>query len=372
MLKKIISALLSVTILFSLAGCGEKTCSSKEKDSGTITVTDHSGKTVEVPKNIQRIAVCSIFPLPSVLSVFFDSAEKIVGMPEQSMTAAKNSLLSELYPEILNANTGYMNGSEINTEELLALKPDIVFYSASDSKIAAQLQHIGIPAVGISVNKWDYNAIETLDHWIELLDQIFPENEKAKTVSDYSAKIYDKVQKRVSKLSDEERAKVFFLFQYSESTIMTSGDNFFGDWWAESIGAKNVAKEIKGDNAQPVNFEQVYAWDPQIVFITNFNKAQPDDLYNNTIGTYDWSGLDAVKNHRVYKMPLGIYRSYTPGADTPITLLWLAKSTYPQLFDDIDITKETKDYYSKVFGIELSDEQAHSIFNPGSAAGSGF
>ncbi len=71
-------------------------------------------------------------------------------------------------------------------------------------------------------------------------------------------------------------------------------------------------------------------------------------------------------------MPLGMYRSYTPGVDTPITLMWLAKKAYPNLFTDIDITKEVKAYYKTVFGVKLTDKQAQSIFDPSAAAGSGF
>ena len=94
-----------------------------------------------------------------------------------------------------------------------------------------------------------------------------------------------------------------------------------------------------------VNLEQVYEWNPGVIFMTNFNTAQPEDLYNNTVGTYDWSGIQAVQDQRVYKMPLGMYRSYTPGIDTPITLLWMAKTVYPALFEDIDVTQRAIDYY---------------------------
>ena len=90
------------------------------------------------------------------------------------------------------------------------------------------------------------------------------------------------------------------------------------------------------------------------------------------MGVYDWSGIQAVRNRRVYKMPLGMYRSYTPGADTPVTLLWMAKTAYPELFADIDILEETKAYYKEVFGIELTEDQAASIFAPATEAGSGF
>ena len=58
--------------------------------------------------------------------------------------------------------------------------------------------------------------------------------------------------------------------------------------------------------------------------------------------------------------------------DTPVTLLWLAKTAYPHLFEDIDIIQETKTYYQEVFGITLTDDQAASIFTPTAQAGSGF
>ena len=82
--------------------------------------------------------------------------------------------------------------------------------------------------------------------------------------------------------------------------------------------------------------------------------------------------MDAVKNERVYKMPLGMYRSYTPGVDTPITLLWLAKTAYPEQFEDMDIIAETQKYYKEVFDVDLSASQAESIFAPAAEVGAGF
>ena len=339
---------------------------------GTHIVTDHAGNSVEVPNVINRIVVADIYPMASVLTVFFDSAEKIVGMAAPCMSAAKNGLLGELYPEILNAKTDFIDGTNVNIEELLKLNPDVVFYSAGSKEEGEAYKNAGIPAIAISPGKWGYDAIETLNQWIETLVQLFPENDKSKIVREYSEKTYKMVQERVSGLSDVDKVKVFFLFQYSDSNIMTSGKKFFGQWWCDAIGAKNAAEELEKDNSVAVNMEQIYAWNPELIFITNFNTAKPDDLYNNTVGSYDWSEIEAVKNKQVYKMPLGMYRSYTCGVDTPVTLLWLAKITYPSLFEDIDITAETKKYYQEVFGITLTDEQANKIFSPVSAAGTGF
>ena len=347
----------------------EVSSAESEGTEETHIVVDHAGNEVEVPYDIERIAVADIYPLPSVLSVFFDSAEKIVGMAPASMTAAQNSLLSELYPEILNAETGFTDGTTVNIEELIKLDPDVVFYGASNPEIGEQLKNSGIPGIAISVNKWDYNAIETLDNWISLISEMFPDNDKTQLVSDYSNEVYDEIQERVADMSDEDRARLFFLFQYSDTTIATSGQNFFGQWWADAIGAVNVAQELTTDNANQVSMEQIYGWNPDTILITNFNQAAPDDLCGNTIGSYDWSEIDAIKLGQVYKMPLGMYRSYTPGVDTPITLYWLAKTVYPELFEDIDVTEKTIDYYDSVFGVQLTEEQAESIFTPVTAAG---
>ena len=396
MMKKIVAVMIAAMCCFSMVACGSKESSSQDTsmevvetteeanegedqdtasadeesaaEDDTITITDHNGNVVTVPKNIERIAVGNILPMPSVLAVFFDSAEKIVGMPAGCMTAAENSLLSELYPEILNAETGYINGAEINIEELMKVDVDVVIYNAANASMGEQLANAGIPGVAVSVNKWDYDAIETLNQWIALLSEMFPENDRVEQVETYSKESYDLVQERVAGLSDEERARIFFLFQYTDSTIATSGNHFFGQYWADAIGAINVGEEVEQDNSITVNMEQIYAWNPEHILITNFTSAQPEDLYNNTIGTYDWSAIDAVKNEQAYKMPLGMYRSYTCGVDTPVTLLWMAKTVYPDLFEDIDITQETKSYYKDVFGIELTDAQAEMIFAPSSEA----
>lgn len=385
-MKKLICLLLAAVLALSLAACGGapapettaptetagETAPETTAAPTTHTVVDHLDNAVEVPYEVNRIVVCDIYPLPSALTVFFDSAEKIVGMPAPAMTAAANGLLGQLYPQILDAQTGFIDGSTINMEELLKLQPDVVFYSASQPQEGEQLRNAGIPALAVSVNKWQYNAIETLNNWIDLLSQVFPENDKTQVVREYSDKMYDLVQQRVSNLEEADRQRVFFLFQYTDTNMLTSGKQFFGQWWADAIGAVNVAQELEKDNSVAVNMEQVYAWNPSLIFVTNFTKFGPEELYNNTVGTYDWSAVDAVKNHQVYKMPLGMYRSYTPGVDTPVTLLWLAKSAYPQLFNDIDLIAETKAYYQEVFGIALTDEQASAIFAPPAEAGTGF
>lgn len=342
-------------------------------ESELRVITDHAGNEVTLPDEINRIVVTDTLPLPSVLSLYLDSAEKLVGISPVSMSAAKAGLLGELYPEILDADTSFFENSELNIESLLALEPDLVFYNAQNTELGESLTSAGLTAVAVSVTKWDYNAADTFDAWMDLLADIFPEEEeKAEAAKEYCEKVEDQIEEKTKDLTDDEK-NVFFLFNYSDTALVTSGKNFWGQYWCDAINAVNVGEEIEAERSNAsVNMEQVYSWDPKIIFISNFTKAMPEDLYNNTIGDNDWSSVSAVKNEQVYKMPLGAYRSFTPGADTPMTLMWLAKTVYPDLFEDVDMTEEVENYYKEVYNIELTDDQVAQMYTPSADAANGY
>ena len=155
--------------------------------------------------------------------------------------------------------------------------------------------------------------------------------------------------------------------------MVTSGRSFFGQYWCDAVGARNAAEEVPADNSNAViTMEQVYKWNPDVIFITNFTPALPEDLYGNKIGGHDWSAVQAVKERAVYKMPLGTYRSYTPGVDTPVTLMWMAQKVYPELFKEVDMRKEVRNYYKKLYGITLSDRQIEQMYNQGRGSAAGF
>ena len=355
------------------AGAGTALAAETElpSESGTVTITDNADRTVEVPVNPDRVVILDILPLPSVLTVFLDSPETILAMEPASMNAAKNGILSELYPDILNVSTDIMNGEDVSMEALAALDPQIVYYNAGNKALGEQLENAGLTAVAISPTKWQYDCITTYDEWISLLSQIYPDVTINEEVSAFSNEIYDYVQEKVADIPDEERRRVLFLFQYDENTMVTSGSSFFGQWWCDAVGAVNVANGVTADNSNAViTMEQVYEWNPDAIVITNFTQTQPEDLYENNIGDDDWSTIDAVVNGEVYKMPLGTYRTYTPGVDTPMTLEWLAVNLYPDLFPEFDLAEDVRSYYADLYGVEVTDEQIEAMYHPSSAAGS--
>ena len=371
MSKAVLSALL---VLAGLSGCSktEPAASSAEPaETREVTVTDHAGREVTVPTDPKNVVILDILPLPSVLTVFLGSAETITAIQPASMNAAKNGILSELYPEILNAKTDIMDGDDVNVESLLALEPEIVYFNAGNKALMEKLDNAGLVSVGVSPTKWNYDCIRTYDEWISLLSQIYPGRKLKADISGYSNTVKDMIDERLASVSDADRKTVLFLFQYDENTMITSGSSFFGQWWCDATGTVNAANGVTADNSNAkITMEQVYEWDPDIIVITNFTKTQPQDLYDNAIGSDDWSTVKAVREKHVYKMPLGTYRTYTPGVDTPMTLEWLAQLAYPEIFSDIDLVKDVRDYYKTLYDVDLTDEQIDAMYHPDSAAGS--
>ncbi|MGM9975377.1 MAG: ABC transporter substrate-binding protein [Bulleidia sp.] len=372
LLKSLLAAALTVTVAAcSSTGSSASSASSIKEEVNvpeTVTVTDHADRTVEVPTNPEKVAILGIYPLASMLSVYLNSAETIVAMEPASANAAKNSVLIDLYPEIGNITTDILSGEDLNIEALVALEPEVVYYNAADKADLEKLENAGLTAVAFSPTKWKFDVVETYRQWIGLLDQIYPSSSKnAKLVDQYSTDIYNMIQETVAGV--EQPQKILFLYQYDENAMITSSSRFFGEWWAKAAGGVNVASDVQAETANAkITMENVYEWNPDVIFITNFTKATPEDLYSNAIGTDDWSTVKAVQDHRVYKMPMGTYRTYTPSSDTPMTLLWMAQAVYPELFADVDVRAEVKDYYSQLFGITLTDDQIDRMYTPNAAA----
>ena len=331
-------------------------------EKATRVVVDHTGKEVRIPAKIERIVITGPWPLPSVYCLFEGAGDKLVGIHPGSMSAAKHSLLPRVAPGILRASTEFLKGDVLNAEELLKLKPDIVFYRVETAAHAGQLALTGIPAVGFSTALSGFDTIKTFESWVKLLGEVLQQEDRASGIVEYGRKTYDEIQAALNGVKGLKRPRALILFNYGEGNIKTSGSNFYGQYWLESTGAVNVASELSG--VADINMEQIYAWDPDIIYITNFSRHMPEDLYENAIPGHDWSTVRAVRERKVYKFPLGMYRWYPPASDTPLVLKWLAKKNQPELFADVDMDAEVRAYYKRFYNLDLTDEDLRRIFSP--------
>lgn len=343
---------LVVTIL--LTGYSEQIAAS------TRTVICPSGAKVVVPPadEINRVVMTSV-PLPSAYRLIEKDLSKLVGINPGSKEDAKNSILSKIAPEILNISDSFMKGSEVNVEELLKLKPDVIFYYGGFTKQAELYSNLGIPAIDTRPKKRG-NALEMMICWVKVLGEVFEKETDIENIINHGIEVMKEIKEKTARFEDDKKTRALVLFRISEKEIIVSGKGNQGDSWLNLTGAINVAGKINGTSN--ANMEQIYKWNPEVIYI--FNNAMPEDLLDNKIKGQDWSEIKAVKNNRVYKIPVGIARWFPPSADAPLMLQWMAQKNYPQVFSYYQMEREIKDYYQKFYKYDISDEAVFRILHP--------
>ena len=362
--KKAISVALILTLAAGLfAGCGGQQQASEEAaEEKTRIVVDQLGNEVELPEEIDRVVIASVWPLASVY-VLTMGTDKLVGLDPAIISAAENSALIRIAPEISQIESGFSQDGFMNAEELIKLDPDVVLYSSGvpeDLEVATQA---GIPAVAFDLGIKDWNAVETINSWIDLLGEVMGEDLGSVEYIEYGEEMQAFVAERLEGLTDEEKPTNMFIHRYSENGVSVPGSESWANYWITASGGINVASEdLTG--IKETNIEQVYAWNPDKVFITNFNDAIPSDLYENTLCNADWSQLTAVKNGEVEKLPLGMYRWYVTCSDSPLMLLWMAMENHPDRFEDVDFNQTMKDFYKQFYNYDLTDEDIEYIMMP--------
>ena len=362
--RKAVSIALILSLVAGIfAGCGNQQQAVEESiEEKTRIVVDQLGNEVELPEKIDRVVIASVWPLASVY-VLAMGTDKLVGLDPAIISAAENSALIKIAPEIGEIESSFSQDGFMNVEELIKLDPDVVLYSSGvpeDLEIATQA---GIPAVAFDLGVKDWNAVETINSWIELLGEVMNEDLGSVEYVEYGNEMQAFVAERLEGLTEEEKPTNLFIHKYSENGVSVPGAESWAEYWITASGGINVASE-QLTGIKETNIEQIYAWNPDKIFITNFNDAIPSDLYDNTLCNADWGQLDAVKNQDVQKLPLGMYRWYVTCSDSPLMLLWMAMENHPDRFADVDFNQTMKDFYKQFYDVELTDADIEQIMEP--------
>lgn len=380
--KKILSLLLVFIMMAGiLGGCGKKE-DSEEKNAGTNNVsteekvatkdeagshivTDHAGHEVEVPNKIEKIVIDQVPILSTYMAYNEGKAPYIVGYAGSLKQVISETVLKDMAPELLDATNTVQGQSDINVEEIMKLKPDVIFYNAKNQDRYEKLSKTGLPCIGFVTMGADTPAdpINRYGEWLKLLEDVFGEKGKMDDFLKAGDDIVKDVEERIAKVPDEKRPSGMILWKYQEGTPIVAGKGTFGDFWLKRLKVKNVAEEAKG--YAKVNVEQIYSWNPDVFYLDGpgLLNIKTEDVYNNSVEGFDFSNLKSVKDKRVYNSKLGMWNWLTPNPDAPLVLAWLASETYPEAFKDYDLKKVIKDYYQKWYNYELTDEQIEDMFN---------
>lgn len=354
--KKLTAAILtSLTLMGIMAGCGGEV---KNKDTGkqaTRIVTDLKGRKVAVPQKVQHLAVVPI-PWASVVYALDGSSERLTAIHPGAIGAYKGKFLETKDKHFGELDTKIVaQNFSINMESAAQAGVDTAVLWQYQDKDAEKLEKVGIPTVLI------YNdTVENLKKSFLIIGQLLGKEQRAEQINKY----YDVTTEKISaKKAWEQAAKPTVLFLRNAKLRVQGNDNFIHE--AIRIGGGHNPYDqiaLSSGSEQTIAMEEVYKLNPDIILLSNFDKFVPDDLYNNKIAGEDWSTVKAVQEHRVYKVPMGIYRWDAPGVETPLMMEWLARVLQPELFKDMDVRADAKKFYEDFMHYQISEADMAQIF----------
>ncbi|MBQ6454832.1 MAG: ABC transporter substrate-binding protein [Eggerthellaceae bacterium] len=346
-----IAAIICMLLAFSLvlfAACSPSRPANPR--TGNV-ITDCAGRHVEVPENAQSVAC--LYAYTGHVCVLLGCEDKISAVVKG---LKRDHLMERKIENIDDLPSPYGQGA-INIEELSAVKPDLILVRSSVLQDAGELEKLG--GLGIPYLIVDYTTAADQIYSIEMMGSALGSDDRAKAYTDYYRSTFDLVRERVASIPASEKLTVFHSVN---EAVRTDIPGTLSYEVLENAGCVNVVSKsselhLDGEKGN-ATVEQIYTWDPDVVLVNEPTACE----YIKTDSKF--SGLRAVREGRVFQLPVGISRWAHPGSvESPIATLYIAKLLYPDRFEDIDISQETKDFYERFFDISLTDEDVESILS---------
>ncbi|WP_202868475.1 ABC transporter substrate-binding protein [Kribbella sindirgiensis] len=340
-----------------LDGCGDAAPSA----AAGLEVTDQRGTTLRLDHPARRVVTIPM-PAASLLIAVDQGVQRIAGMHQASWTAIQKGILGEIFPaakEIPHAVAG--QDFSPNVESVLALDPDLIVQWADEGTgVIAPLENAGLTVLGLK-----YGTQRDLESWIALFAAALGKPGRGQEML---ARMHQNLAQWSSDVRRAAKPSMLYLNRFTEG-LKVATHNTYNDYCIKLIGAVNPAtgaNGLQGEGMAAVDIEQVLAWDPDVVLLGNFDDAVPDDVYRSRA----WKDTRAVRDRRVYKVPLGGYRWDPPSHESPLMWRWLSMVAAPGE-ERFDLRAEIKDSYRFFYNHETTGAQLDRILwsdiNNGSA-----
>jgi iron complex transport system substrate-binding protein len=313
-------------------------------------VTDATGHVVTIPATVTRVA--DAWHANNAMILMLGGANKIVATTAQ---AQRQPWLHRLFPQIDRVPAAFNAAGEVNMETLIGAHPDVILtaYNGAEPKWAGQARASGIPVVMMP-----NESLNALKETLRMTGAVLGPRE-SQAAAEF-IRYFDGNIRRVSAITGgippADRPRV--LHTASAGILTVDGHHSVIDDWISIAGGRNAA-DVEG-LGRPVTMEQVVAWNPDVIIVGTAPNGQNRQAI---LDDPRWRQISAVKSGKVYVNPSGAYLWDRHSAEAALQILWAAKVLHPEQFIDIDIKKETVEFYARYFHYALSDAEFASILN---------
>ena len=378
--KNFAALLLALAMMFSLCACGSQSAPAQDTPQPSeaqesaapseapseITVTDMIGRELTVTPGSYTRVVCIGAGALRMYSYIGDvsllcGVEDIDNLtleerPKMFDSVARPYVLAygDVFSTLPSCGVGGPNAQAAEAEKILSCNPDIVISEYEDvEKEDALQEQLGVPVVTL---KSGPNGVfdDAFSQSMTLLGQIFGEEEKAEALVSFIAAETAEIAERTAGIANEDKPAVYVcgLGNWGTTNHLMTSQTYAS---FEVANIRNVVTDLGANGVQPIEEEKFVALgaDMDIIVMDAAAVKNIKPLYQE-----DPTMFDSCKAWQTGEVYLEMaYNAYYTNYEIALINTWfIAKSVYPDLFADVDITAKTNEITSAFLGKELADE----------------
>ena len=362
-MKKTISLLLTLVLVVSLCAFGVEARAADE-----ITVTDMIGREVTVtPGSYERVVCIGAGALR--MYSYIGEVSLLCGVedidntslderPKMFDSVARPYMLAygESFTALPSCGVGGPQAQTAEAEKILSCNPDIVISEYEDvEKEDALQEQLGVPVITLKAGPggvFDENFFGTM----RMLGVIFQNEEKAEALVSFIEKEREQISSRTADIPEDEKPDVYIcgLGNWGTTNHLMTAQNYIS---FSVANVKNAVNDLEAPGIQAIEEEKFVALgeDMDIIIMDAAAVKNIKPLYAETPDMFDT--CKAWQNGEVYLEMA--YNAYYTNYEIALANTWfIAKTVYPDLFEDIDMTAKTNEITQAFYGMDLAEQIA--------------
>ncbi|MCM1025331.1 MAG: ABC transporter substrate-binding protein [Roseburia sp.] len=334
--------------------------------AGEVVITDMIGREVTiVPGSYKRVVCigagalrmyCYVGDTALLCGVEDIDNTSLEERPKMFDGVARPYVLAfgDVFADLDSCGVGGPNAQAAEAEKILSCNPDIVISEYEDvEKEDALQEQLGVPVITLRSGA-DGVFDSAFGQTMTMLGEIFSAEEKAETLVSFIEAERAEIERRTASIAEEEKPGVYIcgLGNWGTTNHLMTAQKYISFTVAN---IRNVAEGLASDGIQPVEEEKFVSWgeDMDIMIIDAAAMKNIRPLYAEDSAMFD--SCKAWREGEVYLQMA--YNAYYTNYETALINTWyLAKTVYPEAFEDINMTAKTNEITKAFLGRELAEE----------------
>ena len=366
MFKRLLMLFAVAMVVFGVFAASVSESSAPAK-AQSVVVTDMVGRQVEiVPGSYTRVVCIGAGALR--LYSYINGSDLLCGVEDienktlqnrpkmfDSVALPYHIAYGDVFASLPSCGVGGPQAQTAEAEKILSCNPDIVISEYEDvDKSNALQEQLGVPVITLKPGQSVF--ADAFKDTLRLLGKVFCREERAEEIVSFVEAETQAIRTRVEAIAEANKPSVYIcgLGNWGTTNHLMTSPNFP---LFEIAGVKNVLSDLATKGNQSIEKEKFVAIgsDIDIMIIDAAAVKNIRPLYAEDPTMFD--SVKAWKEGEVY-LQLA-FNAYYTNYELALADTWfIAKSVYPQLFEDIDMNAKL-DEITKIF---LGKAMAEEVF----------